>query len=345
MKATRQRRVFGGLVFGTGAIVSMLQPVVELKGYQADGRYLFLVLISAFGGVWSGLIAAIMAVTTRLTLGGQGAVLGTFLIIACSGLSVIWRDATRKKQSRNIWSWLILSLIASFPIGLGFALVYPDAPFIALTRLAFTLVCILIFGKLMEMEKRRADREQELDREAGMDFLTRLPNRRAMTAHLSSPKMKANKPRAYLVVDIDHFKAINDEHGHLIGDEVLREIGSRLQSSIRREDYAARVGGEEFAIVLCAATSEEAQRVAERIRNGLSQELMIDGKTLRVTASLGGIFTEGSALDPESAFNLADQALYVAKRSGRNQSVFSLTCHQSFIQSRPEPVAGLIKPS
>lgn len=323
MKVSWQQNLLAGLVFGLGAIASMLQPVMQLDGYQADGRYLFLVLVSAFGGPLAGAVAVGMSILVRAMIGGHGAPAGMLLILLCSVMAALWGYATQRTRKRGAYSWLILSLIASFPIGIGFTLVYPDNPFPAAVRIIFTLICIFLFGKLLETEVRRTNREKELDKAVGLDFLTQLPNRRALNDRLSSSLMHDGKAKAFLVIDIDHFKAINDEHGHIAGDEVLKKIGAKLKTSMRPEDFVARMGGEEFAVILCAQTRTEAMKVAERIRAGLKGDISVDGKTIKVTASLGGTFVKNSEISGSSAFQIADQALYAAKRAGRDQMVFT----------------------
>jgi two-component system, cell cycle response regulator len=158
------------------------------------------------------------------------------------------------------------------------------------------------------------------------DGLTRLHNRRYFDERLRSELTFANRhlaTLALLMVDVDHFKRINDERGHQTGDTTLREIARRLASAMRVEDVVARFGGEEFAVI-CRSTGEtEAKVVAERLRAIIAEEISIpDGPPLRVTASIGIAVVPKAGLRTElDLVNAADRALYAAKRNGRNRSV------------------------
>lgn len=132
-----------------------------------------------------------------------------------------------------------------------------------------------------------------------------------------------------IMIDLDHFKRINDEYGHLMGDRVLQEVGRILQTSIRPEDIAGRYGGEELGIFLSCNNQEEAYNVAERIRKTIEAakiRMRIEGDTdyyeVKVTASLG-VTSCHSGEDVSAIIHRADKALYEAKGSGRNQVVFS----------------------
>ena len=123
------------------------------------------------------------------------------------------------------------------------------------------------------------------------------------------------------MIDIDHFKAVNDTYGHLVGDEVLREFGKRVQEGCREDDLLARYGGEEFCLLLSATDAAEASEVAERCRHSVgSRPFDTTAGPLTVTASFGFACLNFEA--GESGLDLiqrADQQLYRAKRSGRNQ--------------------------
>jgi diguanylate cyclase (GGDEF)-like protein len=154
------------------------------------------------------------------------------------------------------------------------------------------------------------------------DALTALPNRRAFEENLAREAARAARTGAALSVvalDVDRFKAVNDERGHAAGDAVLRAVAARAAAAIRAEDLLARVGGEEFAIVLPAADLPRAAEAAERIRAALAaRPIEAAGHAIAVTASFGC-----AALAPgESADALlarADARLYEAKRTGRNR--------------------------
>jgi diguanylate cyclase (GGDEF)-like protein len=151
------------------------------------------------------------------------------------------------------------------------------------------------------------------------DELTRLPNRRYLAQRFVQEMQRAKryrKPLALLMIDIDHFKSVNDSHGHLIGDQVLAEVATVLNRSIRESDVCARYGGEEFGAIIHEAGAEGARTLAERLRQAVEKATFAGG--LKLTVSVGVAATE----DPELMTRLlyaADKALYAAKEAGRNR--------------------------
>ena len=126
-----------------------------------------------------------------------------------------------------------------------------------------------------------------------------------------------------IMADIDHFKVVNDSNGHLAGDEVLRQIATILTSAVRDFDTVCRFGGEEFMIVLCRTTGDVAMKVAERIRQSVSKNIVqYEGTDIQVTISQG-VVVAGSGSDAMQLLNKADIALYEAKNQGRNCVVMS----------------------
>jgi diguanylate cyclase (GGDEF)-like protein len=162
-----------------------------------------------------------------------------------------------------------------------------------------------------ELTRRYARRAAEYRYLAYRDPLTTLPNRRAFDDRLialSTP----GPPNALLVIDVDDFKQLNDTRGHEAGDTLLRQIGQAIRSAVRAGDTVARIGGDEFTVLMPVCTQTEASRVAEQIRTAVQE--MSSGA---VSVSIGGA-TLG--IDRRSAILDADHALYVAKAAGRNRS-------------------------
>lgn len=125
---------------------------------------------------------------------------------------------------------------------------------------------------------------------------------------------------ALALIDIDRFKSINDTHGHLIGDDVLRELVKRIRSKTRKDELFARFGGEEFAVLLNEATLEDACRSGERLRSVVADEpFFVGGMEIPVTISVGIAATTGEISSKEQLIDLADQKLFEAKRNGRNR--------------------------
>ena len=162
-------------------------------------------------------------------------------------------------------------------------------------------------------------------REAMTDGLTGIPNRKFFDIHLRQAVMESmdsGKPLSLLMVDIDFFKKFNDEHGHQIGDEVLKLVARVLQTSVRGGDIAARYGGEEFSIILPDTTLRNAMAVGENIRKSMASRKIVrrnSGKTFgNITLSIGAAQYElGEAMS--SVIERADSALYRAKDGGRNR--------------------------
>jgi len=159
------------------------------------------------------------------------------------------------------------------------------------------------------------------------DPLTGLHNRRYMTGQLNvlvARAVKDGQPVAALVLDIDHFKRINDGFGHDAGDEVLKEFAVRLASNVRAVDLPCRHGGEEFVVIMPETTVEAAQRIAERIRlhvSGTPFRVANGRQILTVTISIGVAATTGKGDTPSGLIKRADEALYEAKASGRNKVI------------------------
>lgn len=169
-------------------------------------------------------------------------------------------------------------------------------------------------------------RHEEAEREAHTDALTGLSNRRRFDELLAAAVDRAHRdgrPVSLLVLDLDRFKEINDQHGHQTGDAVLREVAWTLRSGVRGIDAPARLGGEEFGVILPATDAAGAITLAERLRIGVEQIRVTSstGTELRVTTSVGIGTVAGAGAETGELVALADGALYRAKREGRNRTV------------------------
>jgi diguanylate cyclase (GGDEF)-like protein len=161
-------------------------------------------------------------------------------------------------------------------------------------------------------------------REALLDPLTRLPNRKALLGALRD-SMERREPFAVLFLDIDHFKNVNDELGHAMGDEVLRGTSACLKQHARNNDYCGRFGGEEFLLLLEGANGSEAMRAANRHRRAIERLQFLHPRgSVKVTASVGiAVFDPERPMSIDELLGMADGALYEAKRSGRNRAILA----------------------
>ncbi|MBJ7332875.1 MAG: diguanylate cyclase [Solirubrobacteraceae bacterium] len=165
---------------------------------------------------------------------------------------------------------------------------------------------------------------EALRRDATTDAVTGLPNHRAYREELArcvAQGARDGRTVGLILVDLDHFKAINDSHGHPAGDAVLREVGHRLATVARANELAARIGGEEFALVLMGVDQETAVAAAERARRAIAEEPFLNIGQVTASAGVGVLSDPGKDGAADRLVAATDQALYVAKRTGRNRVV------------------------
>jgi diguanylate cyclase (GGDEF)-like protein len=240
---------------------------------------------------------------------------------------------------RVVWGATIVSMLAL--LGLSYATAYgalPYAPAVVPPTDAYTnlwwmtvvflftaphfIIIILFADQMVSFWRQREDTIRVMSL---TDALTGIPNRRSIMELLEKEVARTRRhgpPLCVALLDLDHFKKINDTHGHPTGDKVLQEAARVLRESIRNCDYIGRYGGEEFMIVLPDTTTEGAAVLLERCRAALATTLIRaeTGKTFHISASFGVVCNQKDLCrDADVLIKAADEALYRAKESGRNR--------------------------
>lgn len=247
-------------------------------------------------------------------------------VTVATGL-LLWRGVTdsRRVAARLaalfyfLWAFMLLNRVAWWLLHPAADVNQePTSTFGLLSRLILTWV---VTPSFLWMLTRKLD--DELIRHAHEDPLTGIPNRRVMWEHGERRVANAdrdNAAMAVLMIDTDHFKTINDRWGHDVGDEVLVAIADALKRHVREEDLLARVGGEEFMVLVRRGDAAMAGEIAERLRVAVENQAITlpSGETLHCTASIGYCVAMPANASWREMVVAADRALYVAKRQGRN---------------------------
>jgi two-component system cell cycle response regulator len=177
------------------------------------------------------------------------------------------------------------------------------------------------------LELKNKDLLRQLEEMATRDPLTGLFNFRQLQVSLDREMIRSQRHGhafCVFIVDVDHFKAVNDTYGHLFGDHVLKRLGEIMQRALRDTDRLFRYGGEEFFILMPETSQEGAAVLADRLMDAIRIHTFVsDGKSAKITVSIGGAGFPFQSIDKVQLFKLADHALYKAKESGRDQFVFS----------------------
>jgi diguanylate cyclase (GGDEF)-like protein len=210
-----------------------------------------------------------------------------------------------------------LAVTVAMMVGVAFGVdahaVVSDPPLLVMP-LALTIAVAILSTALMHSDVKHRS-------EAVMDQLTGMLNRNSLadrTVELAQQSQRTGQPVGLIVGDLDHFKQVNDSHGHAAGDAVLKDVAYRLRKQLRAFDLAYRIGGEEFLVLLPGADLEQTAAMAEHLREGIAAETV--GAGLRVTMSFGvSASSGGSAFEYKSVCARADAALYRAKRGGRDR--------------------------
>ncbi|OYQ36268.1 hypothetical protein CHU95_05660 [Niveispirillum lacus] len=219
------------------------------------------------------------------------------------------------------WGWVrFLGLAVALSAGAGIVMMLERARIEKLSAAKRELE-----AKVEERTASLRDANDRLAELATRDPLTGIHNRRAFMERLDqewSAALRHGQPFCVLMLDLDHFKEVNDTYGHLVGDTVLREVAERAQSALRDTDMLARYGGEEFVVLTSHTDAAQAQVAAERIRIAVSQTpVMLDGVVIQVTVSIGVSQAAPHRETQTALFNRTDNAMYAAKAAGRNRVV------------------------
>jgi diguanylate cyclase (GGDEF)-like protein len=249
-----------------------------------------------------------------------------------AALSADWGGADLSPRSwiRQLAPYVIVVASASLSATL-LANVRGLVPAVIAGILALIAIRVLVDQVVTQTRNARAAKrlEQarlELATQASVDPITGLPNRRALDDRLAEEVERAlryKQPLSLCFIDLDHFKNVNDEHGHPAGDTALAQVGSILRRTARGIDFVGRFGGEEFVVLVPGTWSEDAATLGERLCRAVAESTFDLGgnRSVRLTISVGIAGLPEHALDAQTLNEHADKALYTAKRSGRNQVV------------------------
>lgn len=241
-----------------------------------------------------------------------------------------------KGALRKRWSdlrALILFLVAGYITYILLSwMEFSDEKIELIVPAIFFLVAVLILfiGTLAMETAQEFTRFSKLERENIMDHLTGVYNRRYLDRRIASEAIRARRydmPLSMMMIDIDHFKAVNDRYGHQAGDCVLKRLGELLVKKVRVTDVVARYGGEEIAVLTIQTKISDAFDLAERLRQAVEATVMVpaDEKEKReavcITVSIGVAGFDEQVFDSQEMMKKADMALYQAKREGRNRVI------------------------
>lgn len=293
---------------------------------KVDMRFNAMILLLYYIGPSTFIPATIITALLRLTWGISNAAVYTFVLYVI--LSMIMPIINKRITERFNSYATGLILNACYVIGHGLALyfVYYDWKYmitVSSLNYVFSSVCLML--NIMFIEDMRVNVQLYLDEieRAKSDYLTGLYNKREFSYYWTETENDPNVTHtAFLMLDIDHFKCINDQYGHLNGDSVLRQVAALLHVKGVEHEHIYRVGGEEFCIVLKNKSFTEQTTIAENIRQTIETQCFIleNHQTIHLTVSIG-MATSYKIKDMKNLYRLADRALYQAKERGRNQIV------------------------
>jgi len=310
------------VVAGLGILLSMLYERARLR------RILFNTCSAAMTVGTTAIVASYLGLSNgQLGQSGPGEIGAFFVLVAVNfALNDLIVTGIVAVSSGEAFGPLLVETtrysapaeVAVTVIGGLLALVWVRSPFWLPAALFPALISHLTF-KYIDASNRRA---AELRHQALHDRLTDLPNRELLHEQVRATAT-SGQPFALLMLDLDRFKDVNDTFGHGCGDRLLAAIGPRLRSAIREGDLIARLGGDEFAILLPRTDRVHAVLRAEQLCRALREPFSIDGYALYVGASVGVALFPEHGNDPDELLRCADVAMYVAKRAGDDQAVYS----------------------
>ncbi|MFG1352055.1 EAL domain-containing protein [Xanthobacter autotrophicus] len=253
---------------------------------------------------------------------GTSAFRGEAVLVEDIAQSPLWRDFQHLLLPPGIKGcWSIPAKLRSGKVAATFAFYFPGPPFAAPWLESVVSVCSDLCALVLE----RSDTRNRIATLASIDTLTGLPNRRRLIESLSDLITAAgerNEPLAVLILDVDHFKDVNDTLGHSTGDALLVEMARRLKAQLRPGDAVGRTGGDEFVVLVHNCAAEEAARIARRLIDYLAAPIPAQKLHLTMSASVGIALFPQHGTSAETLLKHADTALYEAKRKDRGRFQF-----------------------
>jgi diguanylate cyclase len=315
-KGNGWKRIAFGLIAGVAALFLSQDRLILNDNVYYSFEMLPMILVTFFGGWLSGLSCYLLLFVLN---GGYSL---NNVLIGCIMLGLFLFRVWRKRQHRVFYiTLLMVGLVRIALVSSLYGRVVPWA-----TLVLYQLVaagCMILCYHALNFKEIYMKKVFAIRVKAATDPLTQISNRASLDYRLSVQQTR-RQSCGLIIIDIDNFKRVNDNYGHLIGDRVLSEIGRVLRNVTRSKDLAGRYGGEEFLVITAAFQPEAVMAIAERLRQEIEQNLMMleEGSELQVTASLGvSLYLPGMQI--RKAIKLADEALYKAKRQGKNQVVAS----------------------
>ncbi|MES2789587.1 MAG: diguanylate cyclase [Planctomycetota bacterium] len=265
------------------------------------------------------LLALLISMAASVLIGGPGAIV--FSVPALLWCALRYNLFSTALLTLLYCAWMMMAVSA------GNLVIHPVSDYINETMSIRLGICLLALGPLTAASINAAREEllRSLDHAVNHDYLTNALARRAFMRHgavLIEKNPNQQLLPAVLMMDIDHFKSVNDRYGHTAGDHVLVSFASIITKHLREKDLFGRLGGEEFAVILPQVAAADALMIAERLRSKIEMTpiLMPNGDTLRITVSIGVAYPAESCTPPlETLLHEADQALYQSKHEGRNR--------------------------
>ena len=315
-----------GALFGGAAIVAMLDPLHLTDGVIVDLRNVPVVLAGAFLGLPGAVVTTLLALATRVSIGGAGMLAGCAGVVVSALVGLGWTAFVRRPghEVRNV---LLLAMLSQLSLVSVFLLPWDAAWNSIITvwpvLVPLRFVGVLAVASLLKRERMIGNEVRQLGEATTHDPLTGFMNRQGFEAVVERAQCK-RPGSALLVLALDHFERINDMHGRAAGDEVLQTLATRLRHALRSDDVVARFGGVEIVVFLpgltSCATMDVASRLCEVVR---SQPFMLpDGASVAGTVSVGGVWSSTIGMAWKGRLELlaiqAYDALYVAKNAGRD---------------------------
>jgi diguanylate cyclase (GGDEF)-like protein len=298
-------------MIGAGSPLAMyrnrLHWIAGLDGFAWGSLTWFLI---GYDPVLDAILMALLCGVTSI----NAQVYGTYVVAYYGQIGILWLVAV-SGLARVAASQSALDYAAGLSVFIALTAYYTRA----ISKRLLEGIRLQHANASLAEQLRTALRKVEID--AATDALTGHWNRRALDDVLKQQlerQSSSGTPFSILMLDIDFFKHINDEFGHMVGDDVLRAFAQRLREFLRSADFCARFGGEEFVVVLPDTSLPTAIDVGERIRKGIAHAPLLNKPRVQATVSIG-VATMGQAQSLDELFAAADAAVYVAKNEGRNQ--------------------------